>query len=535
MKNYLFRHCLMVYLLIATHNFHGMHVEEGKATSAKPAKAAKSGALRETAKKLAIENSNAQRQAAGLPPLAEATVLKKFEAAEQAKSLDLNGKPEVQATGELDLSVLPDKTVKKSGFSLPKHGEKTAITSNSQSSEPSLNMNINPLARTNRPFVKQPAKTTLSSKQQAAKLAQSVASGAKSLSSAASYATGSMTQGAKSAASRAYESTVKSLGNAKDFVTGRQQLDLSSWLSNSASSFASSAKSLGDSAMQLASSAASSASSTMSRAGQAFSGKSTNSSAAETKTSLREKLDQKTTERVARTEAAKILQENEQRTKAQETATAKAKASQPQTKYQSTTKMPSEKVVHNADGTSVTTLFNKDGKTSSIMTKNKSGELLSKTDFDFDKELVITTHFKNNKPNDRTTQDKSSGEIKGKEIFKEDGTYESVNPLTGKLIETGTYEIQANGNITTKPSESSSSSTSNKSALHKDIAQAYKTLGLSEDATTKAQVTTAYKNLSLRNHPDKGGDVTKFQEIGTAYETLKAKFEKESPAYNMES
>lgn len=47
----------------------------------------------------------------------------------------------------------------------------------------------------------------------------------------------------------------------------------------------------------------------------------------------------------------------------------------------------------------------------------------------------------------------------------------------------------------------------------------YSVLGISRDATDK-QIRSAYRKLSLKNHPDRGGDVDKFKEIQAAYEAL---------------
>ena len=47
----------------------------------------------------------------------------------------------------------------------------------------------------------------------------------------------------------------------------------------------------------------------------------------------------------------------------------------------------------------------------------------------------------------------------------------------------------------------------------------YETLGVSESATPD-EIKRAYRKLASQNHPDKGGDTARFQEIQTAYDTL---------------
>lgn len=47
----------------------------------------------------------------------------------------------------------------------------------------------------------------------------------------------------------------------------------------------------------------------------------------------------------------------------------------------------------------------------------------------------------------------------------------------------------------------------------------YSTLGLKPNATD-AQVKRAYKKLSMKHHPDRGGDAEKFKDINEAYEQI---------------
>jgi curved DNA-binding protein len=47
----------------------------------------------------------------------------------------------------------------------------------------------------------------------------------------------------------------------------------------------------------------------------------------------------------------------------------------------------------------------------------------------------------------------------------------------------------------------------------------YNTLGVPRDADHDT-IKKAYRKLAMTHHPDKGGDINKFQEISTAYETL---------------
>merc|ERR1711939_990721 len=47
----------------------------------------------------------------------------------------------------------------------------------------------------------------------------------------------------------------------------------------------------------------------------------------------------------------------------------------------------------------------------------------------------------------------------------------------------------------------------------------YEVLGVSRDATDK-DIKKAFRKLSIKEHPDKGGDKEKFQQIQRAYEVL---------------
>jgi len=65
----------------------------------------------------------------------------------------------------------------------------------------------------------------------------------------------------------------------------------------------------------------------------------------------------------------------------------------------------------------------------------------------------------------------------------------------------------------------------------------YSVLGVSKTAT-QDEIKRAYRNLVMENHPDKGGDHTKFSMINEAYETLKdpaKRAEYDSPAQQFNS
>ena len=59
----------------------------------------------------------------------------------------------------------------------------------------------------------------------------------------------------------------------------------------------------------------------------------------------------------------------------------------------------------------------------------------------------------------------------------------------------------------------------------------YETLGVSKDSS-EIEIKKKYRELSMKHHPDRGGDTAKFQEINQAYETLSDSGKKEQ--YDME-
>jgi curved DNA-binding protein len=64
----------------------------------------------------------------------------------------------------------------------------------------------------------------------------------------------------------------------------------------------------------------------------------------------------------------------------------------------------------------------------------------------------------------------------------------------------------------------------------------YNTLGVSRDASAD-EIKKAYRKLAMTHHPDKGGDIAKFQEISTAYETLsdsvkRSQYDNPQPQFN---
>ncbi len=55
--------------------------------------------------------------------------------------------------------------------------------------------------------------------------------------------------------------------------------------------------------------------------------------------------------------------------------------------------------------------------------------------------------------------------------------------------------------------------------LYNSAMDYYQILGLNENAS-QDDIKKAYKKLAMKNHPDRGGDTKKFQEISQAYDTL---------------
>ena len=55
--------------------------------------------------------------------------------------------------------------------------------------------------------------------------------------------------------------------------------------------------------------------------------------------------------------------------------------------------------------------------------------------------------------------------------------------------------------------------------LYNSTMDYYQILGINENAS-QDEIKQAYKKLAMKNHPDRGGDTKKFQEISQAYDTL---------------
>ena len=209
--------------------------------------------------------------------------------------------------------------------------------------------------------------------------------------------------------------------------------------------------------------------------------------------------------------------------------------------YLGESKIPSRRIEGGPGNTSTTTIFSKDGSKESITIKDSSGNMISRTTFNRDLGVSIKTMFTNNKPIERITKN-NSGEIKGLERFALDGTYRSINALDGKTMETGTYTVDGDGKITTKPSESTSQSTGKAQRYTRQkIKDAYEALGLTNKATPE-QVKSAYRKLSLQNHPDKQigktpEEINKasltFEKISTAYKLLETHFQNQAAPYNL--
>lgn len=54
-----------------------------------------------------------------------------------------------------------------------------------------------------------------------------------------------------------------------------------------------------------------------------------------------------------------------------------------------------------------------------------------------------------------------------------------------------------------------------------DVVEALKTLGLPPDADARA-IKARWRQLSLENHPDRGGDSAQFQKLSAAWTALKS-------------
>lgn len=66
----------------------------------------------------------------------------------------------------------------------------------------------------------------------------------------------------------------------------------------------------------------------------------------------------------------------------------------------------------------------------------------------------------------------------------------------------------------------------------------YQILGV-DRAASEQEIKSAYRKLAMQHHPDKGGDINKFQEISAAYETLsdaqkRAAYDNPAPQYNQQ-
>jgi hypothetical protein len=118
-------------------------------------------------------------------------------------------------------------------------------------------------------------------------------------------------------------------------------------------------------------------------------------------------------------------------------------------------------------------------------------------------------------------------------VIMESRTYwgKKPPPIPGSKCKNNQKSGSSNyqGNHYSQKSQSSNHSHQKNQAPRLGAHADYQTLGLSRQQYTLAELKTAYRRMSLKHHPDRGGNAAKFTEVNAAYTRLKTYLEAPSP------